>query len=285
MCHDVLTAGIKHDRVSSIIEALSPEPNDVDDHDDIDSTETASIIISSNGRPPSAISGTKVSNYERYRERLEPLVELEDRLIRLLSSAEEDEATHLPPSLPVHNGHTNGWSNGRNLPAIVIPQGKPPYSLPVSPSSTTPSTNRSTQSTSNLSTKGKEVVIQATTNWKKAFALGGKSKSPKTAHSGEIEGWWEDPDDPVHALHASAPAMLELWRDPQVTARLREKRLRLEESSGLCVLCPIHRLLINALSNFSYLDEIPRITAKMYIPTDGKFLIEKLWILDTDLAA
>ncbi|KAG5219673.1 G-alpha-domain-containing protein [Salix suchowensis] len=166
----------------------------------------------------------KLSNYERYRERLEPLVELEDRLIRLLSSAEEDEATHLPPSLSVHNGHTNGWSNGRNLPAIVIPQG---------------------------------------------LRLGGKSKSPKTAHSGEIEGWWEDPDDPVHALHASAPAMLELWRDPQVTARLREKRLRLEESSGLCVFCPIHRLLINALCNFSYLDEIARITAKMYIPTDG----------------
>ncbi|KAF9492102.1 G-alpha-domain-containing protein [Pleurotus eryngii] len=244
--------------IRRIIEALSPEPNDVDDHDDIDSTETASIIISSNGRPPSAISGTKVSNYERYRERLEPLVELEDRLIRLLSSAEEDEATHLPPSLSVHNGHTNGWSNGRNLPAIVIPQGKPPYSLPVSPSSTTPSTNRSTQSTSNLSTKGKEVVIQASTNWKKAFALGGKSKSPKTAHSGEIEGWWEDPDDPVHALHASAPAMLELWRDPQVTARLREKRLRLEESSGF------------------YLDEIARITAKMYIPTDEDILKARL---------
>jgi guanine nucleotide-binding protein alpha-1 subunit len=65
------------------------------------------------------------------------------------------------------------------------------------------------------------------------FALG-RSKSPKSPHSGEIEGWWEDPDDPVHVLNACGPAMSDLWRDKQVRARLEEKHLRLEESSGLC---------------------------------------------------
>ncbi|KAJ8495139.1 hypothetical protein ONZ45_g12975 [Pleurotus djamor] len=248
--------------VRRIVEALSPEPNDFDD-DDVDSTETASIIITSSGRPPSAISGTKVPNFERYRDQLEPLAALEDRLIRLLSSPDEDEPTHLPLNwdnshvnstthavhngINGHNGH-NGWSNGRNVPGIIIPQNRPPYSVPVTPLKGTSSANRPSNGGNS---KTKEVVMSATTNWKKAFALGGKSKSPKSAHTGEVEGWWEDPDDPVHALNASASAMLELWRDPRVRQRLHEKRIRLEESSGF------------------YLDEIPRITAKMYMPTDG----------------
>jgi len=54
-------------------------------------------------------------------------------------------------------------------------------------------------------------------------------KSPKSPHSGELEGWWEDPDDPVHILNKCASAMLDLWKDPNVKQRLTEKRLRLEE--------------------------------------------------------
>ena len=46
-------------------------------------------------------------------------------------------------------------------------------------------------------------------------------------------GWWEDPDDPVHTLNRCAPVMNELWRDPKVRSTLHEKRIRLEESSGL----------------------------------------------------
>ena len=76
-------------------------------------------------------------------------------------------------------------------------------------------------------------MVHTSTNWKKVFAFG-RSKSPKSPHSGEIEGWWEDPDDPVHVLNACGPTMSDLWRDKQVRARLEEKRLRLEESSGLC---------------------------------------------------
>jgi guanine nucleotide-binding protein subunit alpha len=75
--------------------------------------------------------------------------------------------------------------------------------------------------------------VHTSRNWKKSFSLGNSSKSPKSAHSGEIEGWWEDPDDPVHTLHACAPHMQEMWRDKNVRQRLREKRIRLEESSGL----------------------------------------------------
>ncbi|KAK0466227.1 guanine nucleotide binding protein, alpha subunit [Desarmillaria tabescens] len=243
--------------IKRILDALSPESEIVEDHDDVDSLEMASVIISSNGRPPSAISGTKVPNYEIYRSRLEPLTELEERLIRLLSSPDEDEATHLawqpfPKSSPPSSYPSIG--NGRPAPTIAIPQIKPSVSSPVSPvGDISPGGSSGSQPS-----KGKEVSVHTSTNWKKAFALGGKSKSPKSAHSGEIEGWWEDPEDPVHALNACAPAMQELWKDPKVRQRLQEKRLRLEESSGF------------------YLDEIPRITAKKYIPTDADVLKARL---------
>jgi len=52
--------------------------------------------------------------------------------------------------------------------------------------------------------------------------------------------------------------MQELWRDQNVRKRLQEKRIRLEESSGF------------------YLDEIPRITAKKYFPTDADVLKARL---------
>ncbi|KAJ4470929.1 guanine nucleotide binding protein, alpha subunit [Lentinula aciculospora] len=239
--------------VRRILDALSPEA-DVDDHDD-ESLETASIIISSNGRPPSAISGTRVPKYNVYKQRLEPLTMLEEKLTRLLTSPEEDE----PTSWQQRND-VNGFaptSNGRPAPTIMIPQNSSlsqSQSLPVSPTSYLSPTRSSGSST----WKGKEVTVHTSTNWRKAFPLGGKSKSPKSAHSGEIEGWWEDPDDPVHILNACAPAIQELWKDPNVRQRLEEKKIRLEESAGF------------------YLNEIPRITAKKYIPTNDDVLKARL---------
>lgn len=273
--------------VSRILEALLPDVDNADDHDDVDSLETASIIISSNGRPPSALSGTRVPNYEIYRTRLAPLIELEDRLTRLLSAPEEEEPTHLP-SFHVweHNGHltapgpsapyTNGNGRGRPAPTILIPQQSHSRVSPVSPvngnrnGSTIPTSSSSPNGSSSKS-RGKEVSVHTSINWKKTFTLGGNSKSPKTPESGEVAGWWEDPEDPVHALNALAPVMTELWRDPKVRQRLREKRLRLEESSGLYVDLPKCFLWTGAYFHplHSYLDDISRITAKKYIPTDG----------------
>ncbi|KAF9067278.1 guanine nucleotide binding protein, alpha subunit [Rhodocollybia butyracea] len=247
--------------IRRILDALSPE--DVDESMENDeSLETASIIITSNGRPPSAISGTKVPNYDIYRQRLEPLVDLEEKLTRLLTASEEDEATHLPLSWNSH-GPSNGFAlttNGRPAPTIVIPQSYThSQSLPVSPASySSPTHINGATNGATSSRKGKEVSVHTSKNWRKAFPLGGKSKSPKSAHSGEIEGWWEDLEDPVHCLHACAPAMQELWNDHNVRQRLEEKRLRLEESAGF------------------YLNEIPRITAKKYIPTDADVLKARL---------
>jgi hypothetical protein len=222
----------------------------VDDHEDeVGTLEMASIIISSNGRPTSAIAGTNVANYEMYKRRLEPLYSLEERLIRLLSSPDEDEPIRLGPiptgwqppsnwnSFPSSSAYTNANVHGRGRPTphVHIPTGS--YSSHVSPVSTSTSTSYSPQSSSSDRTVSKskkhEVAVHNTTNWKKAFTLGGKTKSPKSEHSGEIAGWWDDPSDPVHILNACAPAMLDLWKDQDVQERLEEKNLRLEESSGL----------------------------------------------------
>ena len=220
---------------SSILEAIAPEP-DAEDIDDLESTETASIIIT--GRPSSAVStaGSSVPAYDSYRRRLAPLLDLEQRLIQLLSDPEDNEereATHLPrnqlpqgstympagytaSSPPLAPSHSLSSSMpSRPAPRITIPRGS--YSSQPSPVALSPEN---------------EVTIPGRFNWKKPL-IGMRNQSPKGERTGEIHGWWEDPHDPVHVMHRCAPVMTELWRDPKVQQRLRERRLRLEESSGL----------------------------------------------------
>ncbi|KAL0573251.1 hypothetical protein V5O48_008698 [Marasmius crinis-equi] len=201
--------------VTRILNALSPD-GDAEEQDDV-----ASISHSTEA------NHTTVTNYESYRQRLQPLFNLEARLSFLLSSPDEDEPTQLGPQNGAWPHQTNvlGPSNSQN---------------------------------GNGHSRKKEVTVHTSKNWKKAFALGSKTKNPKSPHTGEIQGWWEDPDDPVHDLNACAPAMLELWRDPDVKKRLEEKKIRLQESAGF------------------YLDEISRITAKKYIPTDPDVLKARL---------
>jgi hypothetical protein len=188
---------------------------------------------------PSPTSGTKVAKYEYYRRSLEPLVELEARLTRLLSSPDEDEPTRLGPTPESwKSGYHGSLRNGRPTPTLSIPTPSvTPTSLPASPETTSTSSSQIPFVSSIFSSsKDKEVAVHTTTNWKKAFSLGGKTKSPKSANSGEIAGWWEDPDDPAHTLNALAQSMVDLWRDRQVRRRLKEKQLRIEESSGLYAL-------------------------------------------------
>lgn len=244
--------------VRRILEAISPEAdalaNGLDDLDEDDTGSTTSIIISAPSGSSSSY-GTQVPNYESYRRRLSPLVDLELRLIQQLSDPDDNdgfEATHLPwshqqqpwsPGGEISPMSMNFYGSGQPIPKINIPSGS--RSSPASPTSLASMSSH------------QELAVPTTFNWKKAFALG-KIQSPKNAHSGELQGWWEDPDDPVHVLYRCAPAITELWRDPKVKQKLVEKRLRLEESSGF------------------YLDEIDRITAKMYFPTDDDVLKARL---------
>ncbi|KAG1848508.1 guanine nucleotide binding protein, alpha subunit [Suillus subalutaceus] len=242
--------------VRRILDAVSPESDQPDEAED---QETASGLTISLTNPSSV---TKVARYPQYRHALEPLRELEERLIRMLSSPNEDEPTHTTPSKPDWSIYANGNSNtqvtvgknGRPAPFITIPPLQ--TSSPLSPSTSLPSPGGSSNSSSK--SKNVEVSVHHTSNWKKAFSLGNRIKSPKSAHTNEIEGWWDDPSDPVHVLNSCAQPMLALWKDPSVKQRLREKRIRVEEGSGF------------------FLDEISRITALRYFPSDQDVLKARL---------
>ena len=216
--------------VRRILDAISPDYETLNSHilddDDDENAEAASLIISStDGTSSSSYHG--IRGYEGYQTRLAPLLILEQKLIALLSDEEDNEereATRLTTTWS--SSSSSGSIHGSKAPPdlsrsleVVIPQTvvHPGPSSPLSPQSS------------------QEISVKTTSNWKKALSLGGRMKSPKSPHSGELEGWWEDPEDPVHILNKCAPAMLNLWRDPNVKQRLTEKRLRLEESSGLCV--------------------------------------------------
>jgi hypothetical protein len=135
---------------------------------------------------------------DAHRARLAPLLALEDVLVRALASPDDDV---LAPPLPVG---TVVYSHGAPAPT--------------------------------KSHTGEPVVSQHS-KWWTAFSLGGRPRAQtlKDAHTNEIESLWQDPEDPVHALHAAAGAIGRLWRDEAVCARLKERRVLLEESSGLCM--------------------------------------------------
>lgn len=192
-------------------------------------------------------------------------MDLEQRLIAILSDPDDEgerEATHLPES--------SGWTDSRSNFSVGSPlstshtlvAGRPPRiaippasashpsaasSYPSSSyasSSSFPSTSYSSHSTALTSPRSPtspamsfvssthEISVRNGWNWKKPFVLG-RMQSPKSPHGGELVGWWEDPNDPVHTLNRHAPLLNELWRDPKVQARLSEKQIRLQESSGL----------------------------------------------------
>jgi len=243
--------------VRRILEAISPESdNPVEEYDPAADGPPASIIISASGSSSSsAYAEPGVPKYELYKKRLAPLQVLECILMQQLSDPEDQdgqrEPTHLyayqpgwgepqDPHSPAYSPHT--FSGGRSLPRIDIP-----------------STSRSSPSSPVSGLNGRdELAVPASFNWRKPFSLGRIQSPTKGPHSGELVGWWEDPDDPVHVLNRCAPVISEMWRDPKVKRTLADKRLRLEESSGF------------------YLHEIDRITAKMYFPTDDDVLKARL---------
>ncbi|KLO06108.1 G-alpha-domain-containing protein [Schizopora paradoxa] len=143
--------------------------------------------------------------------------------------------------------------SGSNLPPLP-PISAPipiPLPIPVPPLSPT--------------SAGGELTLRTSQNWKKTFSLSttkADRRAPKSAHTGELAGWWEDPSDPVHIVHHCAYAegggMIALWRDRDVRRVLERKRVRMEESSGF------------------YLNEIERIAGRMYIPQDDDILRARL---------
>lgn len=240
-----------------ILDAVSPDADPLDYGHGVDLWPVASYRT----------IGTRVAKYDYYRRALEPLRGLEQHLIRMLSAPDEVEPVRVAPSKPdwnLHNITTSPPSSTsrsrRPSPVITIPHRRKPSSLysPTSPSTTQSLPSPGGSSSSSSKSKHAEVSVHTTSNWKKAFSLANRIKSTKSAHTNEIEGWWDDPSDPVHVVNACSQAMSSLWKDPNVKQRLRELKLRIEESSGF------------------FLDEISRITALRYFPTDQDVLKARL---------
>ncbi|KZV66260.1 guanine nucleotide binding protein, alpha subunit [Peniophora sp. CONT] len=99
----------------------------------------------------------------------------------------------------------------------------------------------------------REIAVRPTSNWKKAVSL-----SRVNSHPAIPDRWWDDPSDPVHVLTQCARDMSALWADPVVRMWLTVQGIQPAETSGF------------------YLDELDRITAMKYIPTDDDVLRARL---------
>jgi hypothetical protein len=228
--------------IHRILEAISPDPDEplVVPATSLSQTSFAQPGPSSSTWPSAAFEdAASADRYAAYAARLAPLAELEDRLIAMLSEdADDNEATRLADgSAPgwLTNGNGNGSigsahsSSGSGASAPPTPGGavRPTiqldtHSLPASPAARSPVA------------RGVEVAVRTTSNWKQALAeLSRRNLKSTSPHGGEVLGWWENPDDPVHVLFRCQRDMHALWADPWVRGRLGERRIRLEESSGL----------------------------------------------------
>ena len=180
--------------------------------DDGDEPTSSSLSSSLDGT-----IGWNRGQFAEVRQRLTPLLDLEEKLISVLASPEaspeEDEATQL---MPITNGSAPLPEN------YIVPE---PQSHMVTPP--------------RFDTR-KEVFVRSqggSSGWKKAFGkLGGGGKNKKgnaEPVKGAGENWASDPDDPVHILSKCKGDMIRLWEDPGVQSVLKKRKLRLEESSGL----------------------------------------------------
>ena len=208
-----------------------------------------------NGTGSGSANGTQMGRFEKYAKRLAPLMALEQRLMRQLSFPEEDDdpasAAYADATISAASSSSPRQPWPWNVSQVPTPiQMQPPHlRIPAASSSsyhnpaTSPISPGASSSGPTVSvSKSGELALRPSTNWKKSFSLGGSlssrigSRTPKSAHTGEISGWWEDPDDPVHVLNACARGdwgMVSMWKDRDVRGVLARKRVRMEESSGL----------------------------------------------------
>jgi hypothetical protein len=173
--------------------------------------------------PDDATPAWNRDHFADIRQRLTPLLDLEEKLISLLASPdaspEEDEPTQLIP-------------NTSKIPNPPLPEN---YIVPEPQIHTVTPPRFDTR---------KEVFVRSqggSSAWKKAFGKlaggGGRNKkgNPDSVKAVGGDHWAPGPDDPVHILSKRKGDMIRLWEDPGVQSVLKKRKLRLEESSGLSV--------------------------------------------------
>ncbi|KAJ2936821.1 hypothetical protein H1R20_g274, partial [Candolleomyces eurysporus] len=184
--------------------------------------------------------------------KLAPLLTVEGTLIRRLTpdGSPETEATQLARS----NGGTIGQNGdgGTGSPRGGA-GGKPPVV--------------------------KELAVNSTKPWKDTFNRLVHGERDSFESGDAID--WEDPEDPGRILHDLSDDMIKLWTDPITQLLLEKQNLRMQELAGfLITLLPTVFLRAaradHALPPFSFLDELERVTAPRYVPTDDDILKARL---------
>ncbi|KAF9070844.1 guanine nucleotide binding protein, alpha subunit [Rhodocollybia butyracea] len=103
----------------------------------------------------------------------------------------------------------------------------------------------------------KEIYVQSATPWKSAFSRFLSSSNRESVDSDDgID--FDDPQDPGVILNNCAEDMIKLWHDPTIKALLQALRIRLEDTPGF------------------FLDELDRVTALKYVPSDDDILKARL---------
>lgn len=247
--------------------------------------------------PPSAAKLTP--EHLKLRMRLSPLAQVEDALVRRLvvlpaehhllgASSTTTTAPH--PSSPSSNptpGHNtlspttaNGSTGKTSRPSTAPSSSSSSRSRPSSSRSNHPSGSsaRPGSAAGRLSalplafspSASREVWVNSAHTWRGAFGrFVGLASSSSSGSSGSVgsqggggdaeeEENWDDPKSPGVVLHACAEDMRVLWTDPVVRAVLAEQKVRLEEMSGF------------------FLDQLERVTARGYVPTDDDVLRARL---------
>ncbi|KAI0945030.1 hypothetical protein AcV7_001673 [Taiwanofungus camphoratus] len=98
-----------------------------------------------------------------------------------------------------------------------------------------------------------EVFVRPGAGWKRAMRLGGLGRPYSAGAAGQ-----ETADEVQGVLSQCRVDLVALWRDPMVRGILRKRKIRLEESPGF------------------FLDDLERVTALKYLPSDDDVLKARL---------
>ncbi|RXW21992.1 hypothetical protein EST38_g3878 [Candolleomyces aberdarensis] len=102
----------------------------------------------------------------------------------------------------------------------------------------------------------KELAVNSTKPWKDTFNRLVHGERDSFESGDAID--WEDPEDPGRILHDLSDDMIKLWNDPITQLLLEKQNLRMQELAGF------------------FLDQLERVTAPRYVPTDDDILKARL---------
>ncbi|KAH9477521.1 Guanine nucleotide-binding protein alpha-4 subunit [Psilocybe cubensis] len=238
--------------------------NDPDLDDDLDDSDTDFAVGNNsypssppnfNGSPRSHPSGSSTttlaqSPLEALKARLLPLRHIEALLIAKLVPPNEEEATHLAGPSHYQNGQPSPTDS--QFSHHTLHHNGRPY-----------------RHQRSQSYRNQEIFVRPGPGWKGGLARArvnfpdysdASSQSSSNGQRPMSAGntGLESPDEPQEVLHSCKRDMIQLWNDEAVRDVLRRRKIRLEDASGF------------------FLDDLERVTALRYMPTDDDVLKARL---------